>query len=63
MPTMSIVTGFVRRTDAMCDGNVVKSLKHVMVCTTESARNVKHILVQSQTGDLVGLQLLDDRKL
>ena len=53
MTTMSIVTGFVRRTDAMCDGNAVKSLENVMVCTTESARNVKHILVQSQTGDLM----------
>lgn len=54
MLTMSTGTGFVRRTDAMCVGSAVKLLEHVTVCcTTESARYVKHILVQSQSGDVM----------
>ena len=50
---MSTGTEFIRRTDAMCDGSAVKLPADVTVCTIESARNVKHVPVQSQTGDLM----------
>ena len=53
MPTKSTGTEFVRRTDTMCDGSVVKSPEDITVYTIESVRNVKHILVQSQTGDVM----------
>ncbi len=50
MPTMSTSLGSVRRPDVGCDGSVVKLPESVMVNITESAKNVKHILVQSQIG-------------
>lgn len=61
MPTMSISTEFARLTDAMCDGSAVRSPEDVMVCTIESARSVKHIPLESQTGDGMRLHFRENR--
>lgn len=40
----------VKRLNVECNESVVKLLKSVMINITESAKNVKHILMQSQIG-------------
>lgn len=54
---MSTDTECARHTDVMCVESVVKSLARLLVCTTESVRNAKHIPVQSRTGKSLRMRM------
>ena len=55
MPIMSTGIEYIRHMDIICDRSVIRSPGNIIVYTIESARNIKHIPVQNQTGNVMHL--------